>query len=85
MAKRLRILAGPNGSGKSSVYAALKNNVHLNWGVFVNADEIEKQLREQQYLDVTTYGIADLNWSGFLAEYIPFIAKKQGKCISCIT
>lgn len=80
MAKRLRILAGPNGSGKSSVYAALKNSVHLNWGVFVNADEIEKQLREQQYLDITDYGVADLNWDEFLSEYIPFIKEKQGKC-----
>lgn len=80
MAKRLRILAGPNGSGKSSVYAALKNSVHLNWGVFVNADDIEKQLREQQYLDVTTYGISDLSWGDFLSEYTPFIKEKQGKC-----
>ena len=80
MAKRLRILAGPNGSGKSSVYAALKNSMQLNWGIFVNADEIEKQLREQQYLDIATYGVEDLNWSEFLSEYIPFIEKKQGKC-----
>lgn len=45
MSKRLRILAGPNGSGKSSVYEALVQDKGFRWGVFVNADEIEKKLR----------------------------------------
>ena len=49
MSKRLRILAGPNGSGKSSVYEALVQDKGFLWGVFVNADEIEKKLREEQY------------------------------------
>lgn len=48
MSKRLRILAGPNGSGKSSVYEALVQDKGFRWGVFVNADEIEKKLREEQ-------------------------------------
>ena len=80
MAKRLRIIAGPNGSGKSSVYEALRLNNNFNWGVFVNADEIEKQLREQGFLDVTTLGIADFAWAEFLKEYQPFVEQKQGKC-----
>ena len=80
MAKRLRILAGPNGSGKSSVYAALKNNGQLNWGVFVNADEIEKQLRERKALDITTYGLSEFNWNGFSSEYVQFAAEKNAKC-----
>ena len=52
MSKRLRILAGPNGSGKSSVYEALVQDKGFRWGVFVNADEIEKKLREEQYLNI---------------------------------
>ena len=48
MGKRLRILAGPNGSGKSSVYEALAQNESFHWGMFVNADEIEKKLREER-------------------------------------
>jgi predicted ABC-type ATPase len=40
---RLRVLAGPNGSGKSTIKGELKPE----WiGVFVNADEIERGLRE---------------------------------------
>lgn len=40
---RLRVLAGPNGSGKSTIQTELKPE----WiGVFVNADEIERALKE---------------------------------------
>lgn len=76
MAKRLRILAGPNGSGKSS----LKDVANLNWGIFVNADEIEKQLRENLYLDLTTYGIGDLNWEEFLCRYESLAEEKHVNC-----
>lgn len=39
---RLRVLAGPNGSGKSTIKPDLKPQ----WiGVFVNADEMEKDLK----------------------------------------
>lgn len=42
---RLRVLAGPNGSGKSTIKLELKPQ----WiGVFINADEIERTLRESQ-------------------------------------
>ena len=80
MAKRLRIIAGPNGSGKSSVYNALQQSGHFNWGVFVNADEIEKKLREQGFLDVASYGISDFAWSDFLNAYKHFVVIKAGKC-----
>jgi len=40
--KRLRVLAGPNGSGKSTIKRELKPQ----WiGVFINADEIERDLK----------------------------------------
>jgi len=40
---RLRVLAGPNGSGKSTIQSELKPE----WiGVFINADEIERTLKE---------------------------------------
>lgn len=40
---RLRVLAGPNGSGKSTIQSELKPQ----WiGVFINADEIERALKE---------------------------------------
>lgn len=40
---RLRVLAGPNGSGKSTIQRELKPE----WiGTFVNADEIERELKD---------------------------------------
>ena len=80
MGKRLRILAGPNGSGKSSVYDALAQNERFHWGVFVNADEIEKNLREEQYIDVLSYGVEDLDWQKFQIDYQSFVDLKGGKC-----
>lgn len=80
MGKRLRILAGPNGSGKSSVYESLKRNDGFHWGVFVNADEIEKQLREQRFLDITTFGVDEFLWDDFLVDYQSLVNSKGGKC-----
>jgi len=43
--KRLRIFAGPNGSGKTT----LKNVLEKEYlGVYVNADDIEKELKEKE-------------------------------------
>lgn len=80
MGKRLRILAGPNGSGKSSVYKTLVQKKEFQWGVFVNADEIEKKLREEQYLNIQSYGVEDFDWGKFQADYQSFVDLKGGKC-----
>ena len=80
MSKRLRILAGPNGSGKSSVYKTLVQKKEFQWGVFVNADEIEKKLREEQYLNIQSYGVEDFDWGKFQADYQSFVDLKGGKC-----
>lgn len=40
--KRMRVFAGPNGSGKSTILSNIKEKV--NFGVYVNADDIEKSL-----------------------------------------
>ncbi|HEY4082556.1 MAG TPA: zeta toxin family protein [Burkholderiaceae bacterium] len=50
-------MAGPNGSGKSTI----KGDLKPNWiGVFVNADEIERSLRETTgSLDLTGLGITE--------------------------
>jgi predicted ABC-type ATPase len=43
LAPRLRIFAGPNGSGKSTI----KELIPSDWlGIYINADEIEKTIRE---------------------------------------
>lgn len=55
--KRLRIIAGPNGSGKTTVYRALLNVGHPNFGVYINADEIENTLRTKGILSFQSYDI----------------------------
>jgi len=49
-ALRLRVFAGPNGSGKSTVINAVKqytaNGRPIDFGYYINADDIAAQLRE---------------------------------------
>ncbi|MEN9897795.1 MAG: hypothetical protein RLZZ66_1444 [Pseudomonadota bacterium] len=48
---RLRIFAGPNGSGKSTIIRKLQETKDSSWfGVYVNADDIEKEIRETRKL-----------------------------------
>jgi predicted ABC-type ATPase len=41
--KRMRVFAGPNGSGKTTIIKTLKERIRF--GVYVNADDIEKDLK----------------------------------------
>lgn len=51
---RLRIFAGPNGSGKSTLQEVISKEL---LGIYINPDEIEKEIREFDFLDITHYGI----------------------------
>lgn len=42
--KRMRVFAGPNGSGKTTIFKGLLADNKVNLGVYVNADDIEKEL-----------------------------------------
>ena len=53
--KRLRVFAGPNGSGKSTLAENLKEKYSI--GVFVNADEIEKELKQHNFLSLDNYNL----------------------------
>lgn len=65
---RLRVFAGPNGSGKSTI----KDLLPPEWlGVYVNADEIEKSLRDGS-LDLADF---DIGASG--AEALAFMARSK--------
>jgi predicted ABC-type ATPase len=46
----MRVFAGPNGSGKTTILSKLKSSI--SFGVYVNADDIEKALREMGHLDL---------------------------------
>lgn len=51
---RMRVFAGPNGSGKSTILGLLRPE----WiGTYVNADDIERQLRQAGALDLRPYDL----------------------------
>ncbi|GAA3951957.1 zeta toxin family protein [Hymenobacter algoricola] len=64
---RLRLFAGPNGSGKSALLDELRGQFNL--GVYVNADEIEKQLVRQRFLHLSDYQLAATQ-----ADFVAFLA-----------
>jgi predicted ABC-type ATPase len=55
--KRLRIFAGPNGSGKSTFIKAFPSGVNLKLGVCVNADDLEKELKNSGSLNFYDFNI----------------------------
>lgn len=52
---RLRIFAGPNGSGKSTIKEIISEEL---LGAYVNPDEIEKEIKTFDFLDLSHFGIS---------------------------
>lgn len=57
---KLRVFAGPNGSGKSTIF---ENYIKPNFrfGYYVNADEIEKVLRQDEKVNLADYGVQNFS------------------------
>lgn len=51
---RVRMFAGPNGSGKSTIKSVIGREL---LGMYINPDEIENEMREKDFIDLTHYGI----------------------------
>ncbi len=51
---RLRMFAGPNGSGKSTIKAVIAPSL---LGVYINPDEIEKEIRRFGFLDLNGFEV----------------------------
>ena len=51
--KRMRVFAGPNGSGKTTIVKSLQGEIPF--GVYVNADDIERLLQETKLLLFDSY------------------------------
>lgn len=51
---RLRMFAGPNGSGKSTFKSTIRPEL---LGIFINPDEIEKDMQQYDFLDFDHYQI----------------------------
>jgi len=58
------MFAGPNGSGKSTLKSVLPKEL---LGVYLNADELEQEIRHQGFLDFAAYGVTTT-----AAELLPF-------------
>ncbi len=52
---RMRIFAGPNGSGKSTIIKEIQKIVPT--GAYINADDIEKILREKKFINLGDFGL----------------------------
>jgi predicted ABC-type ATPase len=51
---RLRMFAGPNGSGKSTIKSVLPAGL---LGVYLNPDEIQKDIEDRGFLNLRDYGV----------------------------
>jgi ABC-type branched-subunit amino acid transport system ATPase component len=51
---RLQMFAGPNGSGKSTLYSVISEDL---LGVYINPDDIEREIKQFNFLDLREYGV----------------------------
>ena len=51
------MFTGPNGSGKSTIKETISSDLPDLFETYVNPDEIEKEIRERNFLDLRRYGI----------------------------
>lgn len=49
------MFAGPNGSGKSTLKTVIPPNL---LGIYLNPDEMEKEMKERGFLDLSAYGVS---------------------------
>jgi predicted ABC-type ATPase len=66
---RMRMFAGPNGSGKSELKKYLRENL---LGIYLNPDEIEKEIRHSGFLDLKKYTVITAP-----TEIIPFLKESN--------
>jgi len=66
---RLRIFAGPNGSGKSTLFHKLQGQ--FNFGYYLNADDLHKELSLTHVLDLDEIGItsSQASWRAFWQKH----------------
>lgn len=90
---RLRVFAGPNGSGKSTIIQAVKaakvKEIPVDFGIYINADDIAKRLRKDKFsfkrykVDATTREFNRIaEQSGLLGKEFPVDVFKRSYSIS---
>jgi len=63
--KRLRMFAGPNGSGKSTIFDDININYDVDLGIYLNADEIEKQLKSNHEILLSDFNLSSDDYQNF--------------------
>ena len=61
--RRLRVFGGPNGSGKSTILEQIVSKYRI--GYYINSDDIEKQLKTTQSINLSDFGIHNFNRNSF--------------------
>jgi predicted ABC-type ATPase len=66
----MRVFAGPNGSGKTTIFKEILRNSKVNLGVYINADEIEMQLKEYKTVDFNQFqiSVSDVQLKAFFIQ-----------------
>lgn len=62
------MFAGPNGSGKSTIFKKISSQFHL--GIYLNADDIEQILNNNNQLDLSNFNLSSPALSG---QFSPFL------------
>ena len=83
---RLRMFAGPNGSGKSTIKSVIRPEL---LGIYINPDEIEKEIFQRGFLDLNAYGVKtteqevlDFFGRSLLLEILNVNNESQSLCFS---
>lgn len=53
----MRVFAGPNGSGKTTILKIIQKEPRISLGVYVNADDIEREMIKTGHLQLNTFQI----------------------------
>ena len=54
------MFAGPNGSGKSTIFNDINLNFDVDLGVYLNADEIEKEFKTNQKISLSKFKVSQV-------------------------
>lgn len=79
--KRLRMIAGPNGSGKSTITDKLKENYNI--GIYINADDIEKQIRDEGKIRLSDFQLDKQvgdRFNSFMKNHTLFKKAEENNC-----
>lgn len=76
----MRVFAGPNGSGKTTIFKGLLGNKHIHLGVYVNADDIEKELAASGTLSFQEYKLnldEKVVWNFFKSSHFSPVKRNE--------